>query len=99
MTWPKERGGQGYYAKGQTEHLVIATRGKPTVTLSDQTTLLQGPFHLVNKGEHSSKPVEAYTFFKSLFPAPRYADLFSRYRHNDRWDPHGFEAPKAEAAE
>ena len=96
VTWPKERIGRGHYAKGQTEHLVIATRGRPTVTLSDQTTLLQGPFHLVNKGEHSSKPVEAYTFFESLFPAPRYADLFSRYRHNDRWDCHGYEAPTDE---
>jgi ParB/RepB/Spo0J family partition protein len=97
VTWPKERIGRGHYAKGQTEHLIIATRGKPIVTLSDQTTLLQGPFHLVNKGEHSSKPVEAYTFFESLFPAPRYADLFSRYRHNDRWDCHGYEAPTDES--
>lgn len=96
VTWPKQRGGRGHYAKGQTEHLVIATRGRPVVTLSDQTTLLQGPFHLVNKGAHSSKPVEAYTFFESLFPAPRYADLFSRYRHNDRWDCHGHEAPTDE---
>ena len=96
VTWPKDRPGRGHYAKGQTEHLVIATRGKPVVTLFDHSTLLQGPFHLVNKGEHSSKPVEAYTFFESLFPAPRYADLFSRYRHNDRWDCHGYEAPADE---
>jgi hypothetical protein len=34
-----------------------------------------------------------------LCPAPRYADLFSRYRHNDKWDCHGDEAPHAEAAE
>jgi N6-adenosine-specific RNA methylase IME4 len=95
VTWPKDRAGQGHYAKGQTEHLIIATRGKPVVTLTDQTTLLQGPFHLVKKGTHSSKPVEAYTFFESLFPAPRYADFFSRYQHNERWDCHGAQAPAA----
>ena len=93
VTWPKHRPGRGHYAKGQTEHLIIATRGRPVVTLTDQTTLLQGPFHLVNKGAHSSKPVEAYSYFESLFPAPRYADLFSRYRHNEKWDCHGHEAP------
>jgi hypothetical protein len=33
---------------------------------------------------------------ESLCPAPRYADLFSRYRHNDNWDCHGAEAPPLE---
>jgi N6-adenosine-specific RNA methylase IME4 len=82
-----------YWLKGQTEHLVIATRGKPVVTLTDQTTLLRGPFHRVRKAAHSAKPIESHSFFESLVPAPRYADLFSRYRHNDKWDSHGNEAP------
>jgi N6-adenosine-specific RNA methylase IME4 len=94
ITWPKERAGRGQRIIGQTEHLVIATRGKPMVTLTDQTTLLKGPFHLVQK-EHSAKPIEAYDFFESLFPAPRYFDLFSRYQHNERWDCHGNQAPAA----
>jgi hypothetical protein len=38
VTWPKERVGRGHWVKGQTEHLIIAIRGKPTVTLSGQTT-------------------------------------------------------------
>jgi N6-adenosine-specific RNA methylase IME4 len=101
VTWPKDRCGRGHWAKGQTEHLVIATRGKPVVTLTNQTTLLNGPFHLVQKDAHSAKPVEAYTYFENLYPAPRYFDLFSRYQHNERWDPHGDQAPKPhrEAAE
>jgi hypothetical protein len=72
--------------------------GKPTVTLGDQTTLLKGPFRLVRKGAHSAKPIEAYAYFESLFPAPRYFDLFSRYQHSELWDPHGAEAP-AQVAE
>ena len=93
LTWLKDRVGRGHWLKGQTEHLVIATRGSPIVTLTDQTTLLRGPFHLVCKGAHSTKPVEAYSFFESLCPAPRYADLFSRYQHNEKWDCHRDEVP------
>jgi N6-adenosine-specific RNA methylase IME4 len=93
LTWPKDHGGQGHWLKGQTEHLVIAVRGNPIVTLTNQSTLLRGPFHLVRKNEHSTKPIEAYAFMESLCPAPRYCDLFSRYRHNDKWDCHGDEAP------
>jgi N6-adenosine-specific RNA methylase IME4 len=93
VTWPKDKIGRGYWVKGQTEHLVIATRGKPAVTLVNQTTLLEGPFHLVQKNTHSAKPVEAYDWFESLFPSPRYFDLFSRYRHAEKWDCHGDEAP------
>jgi hypothetical protein len=36
---------------------------------------------------------KAYQWFESYCPAPRYADLFSRYQHNDKWDRHGNEAP------
>jgi N6-adenosine-specific RNA methylase IME4 len=32
---------------------------------------------------------------EKLCPAPRYADLFSRYRHSEKWDCHGDEAPQA----
>jgi N6-adenosine-specific RNA methylase IME4 len=97
ITWPKDHAGRGHWAFGQTEHLVLAVRGKPTVTLTDQTTLLKGPFHLVTKGAHSAKPIEAYGWFESLVPAPRYFDLFSRYQHNERWDCHGFQAPASVA--
>ena len=60
----------------------------PIVTLTNQTTLLHAPVR-----GHSVKPVEFYDLVESLCPAPRYADLFSRYRHNERWDCHGDEAP------
>jgi len=96
ITWPKDRPGRGRWAFGQTEHLVLAVRGQAIVTLSDRTTtLLRGPFHLVRKNAHSEKPIESYAFVESLCPAPRYADLFSRYRHNEKWDCHGDQARAA----
>jgi N6-adenosine-specific RNA methylase IME4/ParB-like chromosome segregation protein Spo0J len=92
VTWPKEKVWRGYWVKGETEHFVIAVRGNPTITLGEHTTLLKGPFHLVSKGQHSAKPIEAYEWFETYCAAPRYCDLFSRYQHNDRWDCHGDEA-------
>jgi N6-adenosine-specific RNA methylase IME4 len=94
LTWGKEHFGCGSLLRGQTEHCVLAIRGKPTFELTNQSTLLLAPTRA-----HSQKPVEFYDLVESLCPAPRYADLFSRYRHSDKWDCHGDEAPKAEAAE
>jgi N6-adenosine-specific RNA methylase IME4 len=99
ITWPKPKMGTGDWLRSQTEHVVMAVRGKPVVQSANLTTLLQAPFHLVRRNAYSAKPVEFYNFVESLCPAPRYADLFSRYQHNEKWDCHGDEAPRAEAAE
>jgi N6-adenosine-specific RNA methylase IME4 len=91
LTWCKDRMGTGDWLRYQTEHCIMATRGKPIVTLTNQTTRLDAPMQA-----HSRKPVEFYDLVESLCPAPRFADLFSRYRHNEKWDCHGDEAPAAE---
>jgi N6-adenosine-specific RNA methylase IME4 len=88
LTWVKPHFGNGDWLRGQTEHCILAIRGRPVVTLSNQSTLLLAPAR-----GHSVKPLEFYDLVESLCPAPRYADLFSRYRHNDKWDCHGDEAP------
>jgi N6-adenosine-specific RNA methylase IME4 len=93
LTWAKDRMGNGFWLRGQTEHCIMAVRGKPIVELVSQTTLLHAPVH-----GHSVKPVEFYDFVERLCPASRYADIFSRYQHNKRWDCHGDEAPAMEAA-
>jgi N6-adenosine-specific RNA methylase IME4 len=92
VTWNKDRFGNGDWLRSQTEHAVMAVRGRPTVTLSNQSTRLDAP-----RRGHSVKPPEFYDLVESLCPAPRYADLFSRYRHNDKWDCHGDEAPGNDA--
>ena len=92
LTWAKDRMGYGDWLRCQTEHCIMAVRGKPVVTLTNQSTLLHAPVR-----GHSEKPREFYDLVESLCPAPRYADLFSRYRHNDKWDCHGDEAPGNDA--
>jgi N6-adenosine-specific RNA methylase IME4 len=65
----------------------MAIRGKPVVVLTNQTTRLEGSVR-----GHSQKPVEFYDLVEWLCPAPRYADLFSRYCRNHKWDCHGDES-------
>jgi N6-adenosine-specific RNA methylase IME4 len=91
LTWAKQHFGNGDWLRGQTEHCILAVRGKPIVTLTNQTTLLHAP-----KRAHSQKPVEFYDLVELLCPAPRHADLFSRYHHNSKWDCHGDEVPIVE---
>jgi N6-adenosine-specific RNA methylase IME4 len=97
ITWPKDQWSTGDWLRGVTEHVIMAVRGKPVVESASLSTLLKGPFHLVQKNAHSAKPKEFYDFVEKLCPAPRYADLFSRYRHNEKWDCHGDEAPRPSA--
>lgn len=88
LTWAKDHMGAGDWLRGQTEHAIMAIRGKPIVQLKSQSTLLHAPVR-----KHSQKPKEFYDFVERLCPAPRYCDLFSRYQHNAKWDCHGDQAP------
>jgi N6-adenosine-specific RNA methylase IME4 len=86
LTWVKDRFGTGDWLRGQTEHCIMAVRGKPVIELTNQSTVLYGPLRA-----NSQKPDEFYPFIESLCPAPRYAYLFSR-AERERWDMHGDEA-------
>jgi N6-adenosine-specific RNA methylase IME4 len=82
LTWGKARIGTGDWLRGQTEHCILAVRGNPIVTLTNQTTLMSAALR-----GHSQKPREFYDLVETLCPAPRYASLFSGgYQYNDRWD-------------
>jgi ParB/RepB/Spo0J family partition protein len=85
LTWVKQKMGLGDWLRGQTEHCLLAVRGKPTVKLTNQTTALIAP-----ATEHSRKPEEFYKLVETLCPAPRYCELFAR-QQRDGWDGHGDE--------
>lgn len=90
LTWRKDRMGTGDWLRGQTEHALMAVRGKPTVVLTNQTTIFDGPMRA-----NSQKPEEFYEFVEKLCPAPLYAELFSRHSRPN-WDGHGDEHVVAE---
>jgi N6-adenosine-specific RNA methylase IME4/ParB-like chromosome segregation protein Spo0J len=88
LTWLKDRMSTGDWLRGQSEHCLMAVRGKPVVHLTNQTTLLHGKVR-----RHSEKPEEFYALVERLCPAPRYAELFSRHKRKG-WDGHGDEHPE-----
>lgn len=90
LTWAKDRMGYGDWLRGQTEHCLMAVRGKPVVTLTNQTTLLHASVRA-----NSQKPDEFYEMVEQLCPAPRYAELFARCDRRG-WDGHGDELAAAE---
>jgi N6-adenosine-specific RNA methylase IME4 len=87
LTWVKDRMGLGDWLRGQTEHCILAVRGRPTVTLTNQTTALHGPMR-----EHSRKPDEFYALVEALCPGSR-VEMFAR-QVRDGWSPWGAESSK-----
>jgi N6-adenosine-specific RNA methylase IME4 len=72
LTWVKDRMGLGDWLRGQTEHAILAVRGTPTITLTNQTTALHGPVR-----EHSRKPDEFYALVETLCPGSK-VEMFCR---------------------
>jgi N6-adenosine-specific RNA methylase IME4 len=83
LTWAKARTGCGKWLLGRTEHCILSVRGKPTVLLSNQSTLLVAP----TTGTHSEKPDEFYRMVESLCPGSK-VELFAR-RARPGWVSHG----------
>lgn len=72
LTWVKNKIGLGDWLRGQTEHCILAVRGKPTITLTNETTVLNGPVR-----EHSRKPDEFYDLVEKLCPGSK-VEMFCR---------------------
>ena len=97
LTWGKTQFGIGYWLRGQTEHCLLAVRGKPRLLFkgkngacgNNYSTLL-----IAKRREHSRKPDEMYNIIENISPEPR-IELFARQRRQG-WDVWGNEAPKEE---
>ena len=83
LTWAKDRFGFGDWLRNQTEHVIMAVRGRPIVTLTNESTLLAAPV-----GAHSEKPDALFERVERLCPASRYLELFAR-QQRDGWDSWG----------
>lgn len=73
ITWRKPRPGPGRWARGRTEHVILATIGRPQLPAAPEETIFDG---LAGAG-HSAKPAAFYDLAERLFPGPR-VDLFAR---------------------
>jgi N6-adenosine-specific RNA methylase IME4 len=66
LTWKKPKMGTGDWLRGITEHCLLAVRGKPTVDLGNQSTIIEGKVR-----EHSRKPEEFYKLVEGLCPGSK----------------------------
>lgn len=72
LTWVKHKFGLGVWLRGQTEHCIMAIKGKPLIELTNQTTALFGEAR-----EHSRKPESFYELVDSMCYG-RKLDYFGR---------------------
>jgi N6-adenosine-specific RNA methylase IME4 len=86
LTWDKVNMGAGRWLRGVTEHVILAIRGSPTITLGNQTTLIRA-----KRREHSRKPDEFYALVERLCVSPSRLELFAREPRKG-WTTSGAEA-------
>ena len=87
LTWLKTGApGMGFYFRGQTEHVLFATRGRCPV---DESKRIPN-FFLAPRGRHSEKPDTFLDLVEQVSPGP-YLEMFSR-RARFSWDTWGNEA-------
>jgi N6-adenosine-specific RNA methylase IME4 len=79
--------GSGHWLRGATEHVVLATKGKPTWDLKNQATAFVAPV-----GPHSAKPDRFYELAEQLCPTRPRLEMFAR-RHREGWVTSGSELP------
>jgi N6-adenosine-specific RNA methylase IME4 len=72
LTWVKDRMGTGEWLRGQTEHCLLAARGKPVFIHGNHTTVIEAA-----RREHSRKPEEFYAVVEGTCPGSK-VELFAR---------------------
>lgn len=87
LTWDKVNLGLGDYLRNVTEHCIVAVRGRPVLTLTNQTTLISE-----KRREHSRKPDAFYAMVESLCHGSK-VEMFSR-APREGWAAWGAETSK-----
>lgn len=87
VTWCKPGPGVGHYVRNNTEHVLLAQRGRPmTPATKPLSSWYEWP-----RARHSEKPAHFYELVEQVSPGP-YLELFAR-RQRLGWDGwgHGYE--------
>src|ERR1700681_3519592 len=87
MTWVKNQMGTGEWLRGQTEHCMLAVRGRPVFLHGNHTTVLHAA-----RREHSRKPEEFYALVEETSPGCK-LELFCRQQRTG-WRVYGNEISK-----
>jgi len=86
VTWCKPGPGVGHYLMNNTEHVILASRGRPMVPPKKPLAT----WYAWPRQPHSRKPDAFYDLVEQVSPAP-YVELFAR-RHRFFWDVWGDES-------
>jgi len=89
VTWDKQHIGIGRWLRSQTEHCLLAIRGKPFFNNTKWSTLISE-----KRTEHSAKPEIFYKMVDEIC-AGRKLDYFAR-KKRDGWDVYGDEVNQKE---
>lgn len=94
LTWCKKQPGVGHYLRNNTEHCLLASRGKPIVPVEKAIS----SWYVWPRGRHSAKPDEFMRLVEQVSPAP-YLELFAReytplFPKRAGWDVWGNEVEK-----
>ena len=84
FTWAKDKFGLGDWGRGQTEHCLLAVKGKTVVDFTNTANIIYGI-----RREHSRKPEEFYKIVESTCNGKR-LDYFARNKR-DGWYCYGAE--------
>ena len=87
LTWVKDRMGTGEWLRGQTEHCMLAARGKPVFLHENHSTVLEAA-----RLEHSRKPEEFYALVEATCPGSK-LEMFCRQRRTG-WRIYGNDTTK-----
>jgi N6-adenosine-specific RNA methylase IME4 len=87
LTWNKEHFGTGRWLRSQTEHCILAIKGKPFFNNTKWSTLIRE-----KRTEHSAKPEIFYKMVDEIC-AGRKLDYFAR-KKREGWDVYGDEIPQ-----
>jgi N6-adenosine-specific RNA methylase IME4 len=79
-TWDKVNWITGHWGRGVTEHVILATRGKPAGVFESEGTL----FRERRVREHSVKPEAFYRLVERSCPARPLLEMFARM-HREGW--------------
>ncbi|MGA3028242.1 MAG: MT-A70 family methyltransferase [Bryobacteraceae bacterium] len=79
LTWVKDRMGTGEWLRGQTEHCMLAVRGKPVFLHGNHSTVLEAA-----RREHSRKPEEFYSLVDATCPGGKLELFCRKQRHGWR---------------
>jgi len=90
-TWDKVDMITGRWGRGQTEHAIIAVRGRPTGMFERERTL----FAEKRSRTHSKKPDEFFRLVERTCPATPRLEMFSR-QPREGWVTSGAELPPAD---